>query len=204
MAGIQATMKTTPSRGLLTWTAAAVAVLGFVLVLSTWLFAGPSASSLNDRPSVVLIRHGDAPGRGEPKGFVLDDCRTQRNLSDKGRKDARALGLVIRQTLVVSKVVSSQWCRARETAELLGVGEVEAAPVFNDLTLNKAREKELLDGERQLIAAWRGPGVLLVVTHSSNIKALTDIDLAEGGMIAVSVRQNQLVTRSFTLDHHEL
>lgn len=197
-------MKTTPSRSFLTWTAAAGAVLGFVLVLSTWLFAGPSASILNDRPSVVLLRHADAPGQGEPRGFKLDDCRTQRNLSDKGRSDARALGVVVRQTLAVSKVVSSQWCRARETAELLGVGEVEAAPVFNDLALNKAREKELLDGERQLIAAWRDPGVLLVVTHSSNIKALTGIDLAQGEMIDVSVRQNQLVTKTFTLDHHEL
>ena len=197
-------MKNARNGNLLIWTASAGVVLGLSLVFSTWLFAGPPASIINDRASVVLMRHGEAPGQGEPKGFKLDDCSTQRNLSQKGRRDVRALGVLVRQAFVVTKVVSSQWCRARETAELLGVGEVELAPVFNDLARNKVRAKELLDGEHQLIAAWRGPGVLLIVTHSSNIAALANIDLAQGGMIAVDVRQSQLVAKSFTLGQREL
>lgn len=197
-------MDATRNRNILVWTAAAGLALGLSLVLSTWLFAGPSVSILNDKLSVVLMRHGDAPGRGEPRGFDLGDCGTQRNLSDQGRKDARSLGVLVRQTFVVAKVVSSQWCRARETAELLAVGKVETASAFNDLALNKPHAKELLAGERQLIATWRGPGVLLIVTHSSNIKALTGIDLAQGGMIAVDFRKNQLIAKSFTLDHREL
>ena len=68
----------------------------------------------------------------------------------------------------------------RETAELLRLAPVENATAFDDLALNKQRTNELLNGERDLIESWHGPGVLLVVSHSSNIKALTDIDLEEG------------------------
>jgi hypothetical protein len=42
--------------------------------------------------SIVLLRHANAPGVGDPPGFQLDDCSTQRNLDDVGRAQARALG----------------------------------------------------------------------------------------------------------------
>jgi hypothetical protein len=42
---------------------------------------------------VALMRHTDAPGSaGDPPGFRLDDCATQRNLSVKGRADAATIG----------------------------------------------------------------------------------------------------------------
>ena len=46
---------------------------------------------------VALMRHADAPGgAGDPPGFKLDDCSTQRNLSERGRADAVAMGAQIR------------------------------------------------------------------------------------------------------------
>jgi hypothetical protein len=79
--------------------------------------------------------------------------------------------------------VTSEWCRTRETAELLNLGSFENVPVFDNLEFNKVRAAELLNQEREFIASWRGPGVLLIVTHGSNIKALTGIHLDEGDMI---------------------
>ena len=76
----------------------------------------------------------------------------------------------------VTKVVSSRWCRARQSGELLGFGPVEENRAFDDLSdLNKDRAQFLLESERKMIALWRGPGVLVVVTHSSNLKALTEV-----------------------------
>jgi phosphohistidine phosphatase SixA len=143
--------------------------------------------------SVILMRHRDAPGDGEPPSFRLDDCSTQRNLSDKGREQARALGAMLRERgIPVAKVVSSQWCRARETAELMQVGKVEHEPAFDNLSFNKAREKDLTERARAFVAAWHGPGVLIVVTHDSNLKALAGSDAARIGMVLADAAEGGL------------
>ena len=79
---------------------------------------------------VVLIRHGNAPPGygGDPPGFRIDDCRTQRNLDELGRQQAQALGEAFRKHGVrVDQTVSSPWCRCMETAGLMAVGEVESS-----------------------------------------------------------------------------
>jgi phosphohistidine phosphatase SixA len=144
-------------------------------------------AALGDNPYVIVMRHGDAPGRNEPVGFNLDDCSTQRNLSSKGRNEARELGEQFRKRGInITKVLTSRFCRARETAELLKLGAVENAPAFDNLEINKQREAELLDKEREQIASWSGPGVLLIVTHGSNIKGLTGLHLEEGAMVEIN------------------
>ena len=76
---------------------------------------------------VALIRHGNAPpGYGDPPGFQIDDCTTQRNLDEKGRAQARALGEAFRQHGVrADKILSSPWCRCLETARLMVLGPVD-------------------------------------------------------------------------------
>src|SRR5215207_7789209 len=73
---------------------------------------------------VALMRHSDAPGgAGDPVGFKLDDCSTQRNLSGRGRADAVAIGAQIRANGVsFTRIISSPWCRCVETAKLMDLG----------------------------------------------------------------------------------
>jgi phosphohistidine phosphatase SixA len=138
------------------------------------------------QPYVILLRHAQAPGRGEPENFNLNDCSTQRSLSDRGRDEARELGNSLRSLGVhVTKVVASRWCRARQTAQLLNLGPVEDNRVFDNLEVNKNRSQFLLESERRLIASWRGPGVLVVVTHSSNLSALAEVTPEPGSIIVV-------------------
>ena len=86
------------------------------------------------QPYVILLRHGQAPGRGEPANFDLNDCGTQRGLSDKGRDEAIQLGNTLRSLDVnVTKILTSRWCRTRQTAELLGFGPIEDDRVFDNL-----------------------------------------------------------------------
>ncbi|MEN9293955.1 MAG: hypothetical protein RIT31_720, partial [Actinomycetota bacterium] len=81
----------------------------------------------NPRGYVLLMRHALAPGVGDPENFKLGDCSTQRNLSAEGREDAREIGEWLkRRDIPILRVESSRWCRARETAELLGIGKVRA------------------------------------------------------------------------------
>jgi len=67
------------------------------------------AERLREPGAVLLIRHALAPGIGDPDGFRLDDCATQRNLNDEGRQQARAIGDWLRgRGIAQARVYSSQ------------------------------------------------------------------------------------------------
>jgi phosphohistidine phosphatase SixA len=172
-------------------TGALFALTCMILTGAYFLFGlSPSFASKHEN-FVVLMRHGDAPGRNEPENFDLNNCSTQRNLSEQGRTEARAAGRLIRaSTLKIRAVISSRWCRTRETAELLGLSSVKSEAAFDNLEFNKARSVELLQAERNIIQAWRGPGILLVVTHSSNIKALSGLEIDSGSMVIANPSPN--------------
>jgi phosphohistidine phosphatase SixA len=123
---------------------------------------------------VVLIRHGNAPPGygGDPPGFRLDDCSTQRNLDDRGREQGRALGEAFRKHGVrVDRTLSSPWCRCLETARLMAVGEVESSwalvPDANPASTPR------LDELKKLVGTWHGPGTLVLVTHALTVRPLT-------------------------------
>ena len=123
---------------------------------------------------VVLIRHGNAPPGygGDPPGFRIDDCHTQRNLDDLGRQQARALGEAFRKHGVrVDRTVSSPWCRCMETAGLMAVGDVESSwALVPDRNLAASVRLEEL---KKLVGEWRGPGTLVLVTHALTVRPLT-------------------------------
>jgi phosphohistidine phosphatase SixA len=148
----------------------------------------PAWAALRGDGHVALIRHAPAPGpAGDPLDYKLDDCTTQRNLSEQGRAEARALGARFRmQQVKVGKIVSSQWCRCRQTAELMDIGPVEDAPTFNNAFVLNATRNELTAGARAMIGAWRGPGTLVVVTHGENILLMLGLRPREGEVIVVA------------------
>ena len=81
---------------------------------------------------VLLIRHAATEsGLGDPPGFVIGQCRTQRNLSEAGRQASRALGAWFQaQNFKPDAVRSSQWCRCQDTARL-ALGAYEDWPALN-------------------------------------------------------------------------
>lgn len=171
----------------------------FVIVLLAALgVSGPASAdeadaawaALREGGHVALIRHADAPGgAGDPEGFQLGDCSTQRNLSEKGRSEAKALGERIRvQRVPIGKILTSQWCRCRETATLMALGDAEDAPTFNNAYVLSEKRDELARGGLTRIAAWRGPGTLIVVTHGANIAPLTGLRPAQGEIVVVDPR----------------
>jgi phosphohistidine phosphatase SixA len=143
---------------------------------------------------VVLFRHALAPGGGDPPGFVLNDCSTQRNLSDEGRAQATRIGLAFQQRRIqVGAVWSSQWCRTRETADLAFPGKRVDQPAFNSFFGTPDAAPEQTRAARQLLAAWRGTGVLVVITHQVNITALTGIVPSSGEGVVVQPTPQGLV-----------
>jgi phosphohistidine phosphatase SixA len=136
---------------------------------------------------VALMRHADAPGGfGDPPGFRVEDCATQRNLSEKGRADAAKIGgRLQREGITFEKILSSPWCRCIDTAQLLNLGAVETAATFGNVVVLRDQRETLTAGARALIAQWTARGNLLVVTHGANISALTGISPASGEIVVV-------------------
>jgi broad specificity phosphatase PhoE len=151
-------------------------VLAVSLIITPCVAADDSEASwaaLLKGGHVALIRHGNAPPGygGDPPGFKIDDCRTQRNLDELGREQARALGEAFRKHGVrVDRILSSPWCRCLETASLMAVGNVETswALVPDKDSSVPVRRRELKD----VVSAWRGPGTLVLVTHAMTVRAL--------------------------------
>ena len=76
-------------------------------------------NQLDDGGKLIFIRHAYAPGSGDPSNFNLDDCSTQRNLSEEGRKQSEYIGEFFRDKKIkIDKVLSSEWCRCKETAKI--------------------------------------------------------------------------------------
>jgi phosphohistidine phosphatase SixA len=147
-----------------------------------------SWSALRDG-GVVLLRHADAPGFGDPTGYRLDDCATQRNLGEAGRKQARGIGERFKaEGIFVGRVLSSQWCRCRDTAELAFPGLVKVEPAFNSFFDDRSKDAAQTAAGRAIIAAWRGPGALVVITHQVNITALTRVVPASGQGVVLKAK----------------
>jgi broad specificity phosphatase PhoE len=126
------------------------------------------------------------PGAGDPPGMRLDDCSTQRNLTDEGRRHARRIGEEFRSRAVpVEGVLSSPWCRCLETARL-AFGKAETfEPLSNLFGRPENRERQVRE-LRTIAAATRGPANLVLVSHGSTILALTGVGPATGEMVIVT------------------
>ena len=138
---------------------------------------------------IVLIRHTiTPPGVGDPAGFRLDDCGTQRNLTDAGRAHARAIGEAFRtRKIPVDRVLSSLWCRCLETARL-AFARAEPSAALGDLYSHPENRTRQVEAMRALVAGHRGPGNLVLVTHNSTIVALADTSVGTGEMVILTRR----------------
>jgi phosphohistidine phosphatase SixA len=144
--------------------------------------------------AIVLFRHAEAPGFGDPDNFRLGDCTTQRNLATAGRRQASRIGeRFATERISVGKVLSSQWCRTLETAELAFPGQVTTDATFNSFFNDRQDEPRQTEQARSLLSAWRGPGALVVVTHQVNITALTGIVPGSGEGVVLRFDQGKPV-----------
>lgn len=186
-----------PTRRRLLVAASAAAMLstGFVSALPAAAQPAPAGlwPALREDGAIVLFRHAEAPGIGDPDGFRLGDCATQRNLSEAGREQARRTGeLLRRQRIPVGAVWSSQWCRTRDTAALMALGPVREEPAFNSFFSEHGDRAAQTAAARRKLLDWRGPGALVVVTHQVNITALTGLGVASAEGIVLRRRGEAL------------
>jgi len=135
---------------------------------------------------VLLIRHARTdPGVGDPPGYRVEVCSTQRNLSDEGRTQAERLGAGLRDAgVVIGPVRSSRWCRCLDTARL-AFGRVEPWPVIDSFFDQRDAEPAQTRALRAWVLGFRGPGNAALVTHQVNATALTGESTSMGEVLVL-------------------
>jgi phosphohistidine phosphatase SixA len=151
----------------------------------------------NPKGYVLLLRHTIAPGVGDPENFKLNDCSTQRNLSQVGRDDAKAVGdWLKRRDIKISRVESSRWCRAKQTAQLLGIGKVRLNSNLDSLFESKDPAKAIQTVRvKKQIVDWRNKsGLLVLVGHFINIGAVAGVGVGSGEGVLVKADSKGRIT----------
>ncbi len=151
----------------------------------------------NPKGYVLLLRHALAPGVGDPENFKLNDCSTQRNLSEIGRADAKAIGLWLkRRDIKIARVESSRWCRAKESAQLLDIGKVRLNSNLDSLfeSADPAKSIQTIRVKKQIVDYRNKSGLLVLVGHYINIGAVTGVGVESGEGVLVKADSKGKIT----------
>jgi phosphohistidine phosphatase SixA len=142
---------------------------------------------------VLLIRHAaTTPGAGDPPGFKLNDCATQRNLSAEGREQAKRLGDTFRaREIPISEVRSSEWCRCLETARL-AFGKAQTWKPLNSMYADRSREAEQNREIAALAANIKLPDNVVLVTHGANVASILGIHPATAEIVVARGERGEL------------
>jgi len=136
---------------------------------------------------VLYFRHAATDfGQNDDKMTGYEDCAQQRNLTDRGRADARAIGAALKRLRIpVTTVLASPFCRTRETAELVfghatADARVRGGPARTDDAQRYAALKALLS------TPVPTGGNVAIVSHGNPFHALAGPPyLAEGEMAVI-------------------
>ncbi|GAB4355309.1 MAG: hypothetical protein Kow00114_05620 [Kiloniellaceae bacterium] len=162
-------------------------------MLAAALGAAPAAAAdfdlarLNDGGTVLLLRHVKAGG-ADSDDFDLKNCRTQREVGAAGRKQAAELAARFKAAgITAARVLSSQWCRALQTAELLGLGPVEEAPALNYYHWKLGSEDAMKDALRRFFIELPAPAPgapVVLVSHTTAFGAIgVEAPKSGGGLV---------------------
>ncbi len=146
---------------------------------------------------VILIRHSLAPGGGDPAGFKIEDCKTQRNLNKAGIEQAKKIGKIFKGNKISTDIVlSSEWCRCKDTA-FHAFGKFKEFSALNSTfstPYNKNELKQVKEIKKYLMN-WKSKGKnLILVTHYSVITAITNAAPSSGEIVISDKNLNVIGT----------
>ena len=159
----------------------------FLFLFTSQLNASNQAWNLaQEGNKIILIRHSLAPGGGDPPGFKINDCKTQRNLNRTGINQSKKIGKLFKKNKVpVDQVLSSQWCRCKDTAKY-AFGDYKEFTALNSTfqsPYDKNEGKQLKE-LYSFVKKWNGNGKnLILITHYSIITAITTAAPSSGEIV---------------------
>jgi phosphohistidine phosphatase SixA len=166
-------------------------MLGVVMTGSFQVSASELSEALKKSDAVLLMRHALAPGIGDPTGYKLQDCKSQRNLDATGRAQAQKTGQWLKAQGVGNALVfTSAWCRCKETAENLAFGTPVLEPSLNSFFDDMRQGPQSNVNLQKFIVGQlksKGDKALILVTHHVNIAEFTRENVGSGDMVLAKV-----------------
>ena len=166
-------------------------MLGVVMTGSFQASASELSESLKKSDAVLLMRHALAPGIGDPAGYKLQDCKSQRNLDATGRAQAQKTGQWLKAQGVGNALVfTSAWCRCKETAENLAFGTPVLEPSLNSFFDDMRQGPQSNVNLQKFIVGQlksKGDKALILVTHHVNIAEFTAENVGSGDMVLAKI-----------------
>ena len=151
-------------------------------------------NQLEDGEKLIFIRHAYAPGSGDPNNFNLNDCSTQRNLSDEGRKQAEYIGEFFRKKKIkIDKVLSSEWCRCKETAKIAfkNFSTKSFLNSFYSSKFAKNKDKQI-NSLNNYIIKFESDKNLILVTHYVLISEVLNYSPSSGEIVVSDKNFNMI------------
>ena len=135
------------------------------------------------------MRHSLAPGNGDPSNFNINDCSTQRNLDKTGINQSKIIwNYFIKNEFNFTRIFSSFWCRCKDTAFYLNIGDYNTHDGLNSFYEGHVdRHKTLQELSKLIYSLNYNKGPYLMVTHYVVIQAVTGLSVPSGGMIVYDV-----------------
>ena len=152
--------------------------------------------NLKEGGNIIFIRHALAPGSGDPENFDLNDCNTQRNLSNQGIKQSERLGLFfLKNQIPIDVVLSSEWCRCKDTAKYAfeNYKTFSALNSFFSYKFQKNKNTQMRD-LREYLKSWRSDKNLILVTHYVTILEIINKSSSSGEILITDSKLNLLGT----------
>ena len=149
---------------------------------------------LEDGGKLIFIRHAYAPGSGDPNNFNLNDCSTQRNLNEDGRKQAQYIGEFFKKNKIeIDKVLSSEWCRCKETAKIAfkNFSTNNFLNSFYSSKYAKNKDKQLED-INNYIKKFKSKKNLVLVTHYVVISEILNYYPSSGEIVISDKNFNKI------------
>ena len=177
-----------------------ILIIFFIILLSLNNNAFSSdkiLKSLKEGKKLVFIRHALAPGNGDPNNFDINDCSTQRNLDKNGIEQSKRIGLFFKNNKIkIDKVLSSEWCRCKDTAKYAFKNYFEFPALNSTFQSSFAKnEPKQLKQLRTFVNNWDGDGGnLVLITHYSIITAITNAVPSSGEIVITDKKFNVLST----------
>ena len=139
--------------------------------------------------NLIFIRHAYAPGGGDPNNFNINDCSTQRNLSDSGRVQSEKIGKFFKENKIpISSVLSSEWCRCKETAQI-AFENFETKNFLNSFfseKFSKNRKSQMIN-LKKYVDNWDKEKNLVFVTHYVVISEALDYAPSSGEIVIADI-----------------
>lgn len=140
---------------------------------------------------VIFFRHTSTDRKQKDRDLDFENCSSQRNLNQKGKEEAQAIGIAFKKlNIPVGTVLASPFCRTLETAQI-AFGKSTESEALISIAYERNKTPELVRSLTKLLQTMPSDATnTILVGHGVNLDAALELNLKEGGAAIFKPKAN--------------